>query len=329
MLRRTLILGTAIALFSSVTLTAATAQDKVYRFGVSNFGAAAEYMHKWTTQMQNHPWVKDGKIELTVFDARFDPLTQSNQVDTMITQRFDAILIAPYDFKAGGAAVDRAAAAGIPVVGAVVAADTKNFTAFIGHDDVVSGKQVTDILAKHLGGKGNVVLLEGVTGMSSQIARTNGVNQSLKDYPDIKIIATKSANWSRAEGQATMENWLLANPGRINGVIAENDEMGLGAIEAIKAAGIDPKTIPVVAIDGIDDGLRAVEAGTMLSTLRRDVLAEGLGAMDLAIRAVVGPNYKPLSPIWGTTAEWADGTAKTYLVPYQLVNAETVASFKK
>ena len=78
---------------------------------------------------------------------------------------------------------------------------------------------------------------------------------------DVKVLVMKTANWSRAEALSLMENWLTAHPGKINGVIGQNDEMALGAIEAIKAKGLAPKSIPVAGIDGVTDAIKAVKTG--------------------------------------------------------------------
>lgn len=305
----------------------ASAQDKRYRIGASSFGAAAEYMAKWANEIRLHPEVKSGRVTLTVFDGKFDPLVQSNQVDSMITQRFDAIIIAPMDFNAGGAAVERAVAAGIPVVGAVTRAKTDKLSAYIGTDDVEGGKLITRALADSLGGSGGIVLLEGPIGNSPQLLRRAGIDAALKERPGLKLLAARAANWNRAEGQKVMENWLLAHAGKIQGVLAQNDEMALGAIEAMKSAGIRRGSIPVLAIDGITDGIRAVKDGDLLTTLYKDAHMEGQGAMDLALRTLVGAGYKPQADIWSKGLTWS-ATARSFDVPWKPVTSSNVSQFQ-
>ena len=110
--------GTAAAALMSTKV--AFAQDKI-RIAALSFGEAGEYMKAWSTEIQNHPAVTSGMVEITVFDGKYDPLTQSNQIDTALTQQFNAIIMAPFDLQASAAPIDKAIAAGVPVI---VSADT-------------------------------------------------------------------------------------------------------------------------------------------------------------------------------------------------------------
>ena len=121
-----------------------------------------------------------------------------------------------------------------------------------------------------------------------------------------------------------MENWLTAHGSEIQGVISHNDEMALGAIEAIKARGIDPATLPVGGVDGIADALKAVKRGEMWTTLQ-DSNAQAQGAIDLTLRRLIGASYRPMSAVWKQYAgqlEWGDGTQTEYLVPWTPVTKE-------
>src|SRR5690606_31616770 len=98
----------------------------------------------------------------------------------------------------------------------------------------------------------------------------------LANYPDVKVLETRTANWSRAESLTLVENWLISHGGDIQGVIAENDEMAIGSLEAVKAYGLDPAVVPVAGVDGVTDALLAVQRGEMMSTLQdADALAQG------------------------------------------------------
>ena len=304
---------------------AAIAQTKIYRIAVMPFGLP-EYMSKWSTEMRNHPMIKNGQVKMTVLDGKFDPLVQTNQMDTIITEKYDAVIFAPMDFNAATAPIAKAAAAKIPVVGSVTLADSDKLFAYVGTNDVQGGRLIAEHLVKQLGGKGNIVILEGPIGNSPQLLRQQGIKEVLVANPGIKVLADKSANWSRAEGLTVMENWLSAYKGKINGVIAHNDEMALGAIEAMKSKKLDPKTIPVVAIDGIPDGQRAVKDGNLF-TLYKDASAEGLGAMDLAIRSLMGATYKPTADVWANGLPWRDGTGKQYDVPWVPLTPSNVAKY--
>jgi len=124
-----------------------------------------------------------------------------------------------------------------------------------------------------------------------------------------------------------MENWLTAHPGEIDGVIGQNDEMALGAIEAIKGADLNPSDFAIAGIDGVTDALVATKNGEMSTTLQ-DGASQALGALDIAINAARGGGYDPQSGIWETypQMEWADGGAGEYNVPWTPVTGENVDS---
>jgi putative xylitol transport system substrate-binding protein len=302
-------------------------QAKAHRIAVPLQGMTAEFMQLWVRGARAHPAVKNGMVELTIFDGRMDALTQANQFDTIITQRFDAVIFIPADVAAGIGPAAQAKAAGIPVIGSnTLLSDRSLYVCYIGSEATVSGEDVARDVITRLGGKGNVVILEGLIGQSAQIQRRQGINNILAKNPNIKVLETKAANWSRADAQALMENWLTAHGSAINGVISQNDEMALGAIEAMKARGINLATHPVGGIDGLTDALEAVKRGEM-STILQDANAQAQGSIDLALRRLIGPSYQPTSAIWNQypgKLSWGDGTQTEYLVPWTAVTSENV-----
>ena len=315
-----------IALASATALLAssAMAQEKI-KIGAAPYGLNAEFMQIWAAALQEHPAVKSGEVELTVFDGRYDALVQQDQFKTMVTQKYNAIIFAPIDVDAGAAAVQSAADAGIPVVGSNTRVNSDLLTSYVGSDDTISGYMEAKTVLDKIGCKGNVVILEGPVGQSAQISRLEGNKKALAECPDVKILEDQTANWSRAEAQTLMENWLTAHPNQIDGVIGQNDEMALGAIEAIKAAGLDVKSFAIAGIDGITDALHAVKAGEMTSILQ-DARAQAQGALDLAIFNAKKGDYKPQSDIWVTYKDmpWNDGKEKIYNVPWTPVTADNV-----
>lgn len=121
------------------------------------------------------------------------------------------------------------------------------------------------MMMKQLGNKGKVVILEGPLGQSAQIDRYSGIESVLKKNPNVQVLAKDTANWSREEAVNKMKNWISAFGTEIDGVIAENDDMGLGALQALREAGIT-NVPPIVGIDGIQDGL--TPSGTATSSAR-------------------------------------------------------------
>ena len=322
--RRTLLVATAATLAAPAILRAQG--SKSYKIGAAVYGLKAEFMQLWTNAIKAHPAAQSGQASITVFDGQYDALTQSNQFDTMITQRFDAIIFVPIDAQAGADAVRKAKAANIPVIGSNTRVVGNDLTAFVGSDDVKAGAMEAEAVIKGMGGKGNVVIIEGPIGQSAQIDRGKGNQQVLAQNPGVKVLEHKTANWSRAEAQTLMENWLTAHPGQIQGIIGQNDEMALGALQAVKAAGMEPKQIPMAGIDGVSDALLAVKRGEMVSILQ-DAHAQAQGALDVALRHLVGDGYKPQSDSWqeyGSAMPWDGGTNKDYNVPWTPVTAQNV-----
>ena len=311
----------AATLFAS-----AIAQNQPIRIGAAVYGLQAEYMQLWTTALQRHPAVVSGQVQLTVFDGRYDASVQQAQFETMVTQRFDGIIFVPIDIEAGAAAVAVAAAAGVPVVGSNTRVNSDQLASYIGSNDVVGGYQQAVGVFEMLGGKGNIVILEGPLGQSAQIERREGNLKALEEYPDINLLVMQPANWSRAEALARMENWLTTYPGQIDGVVGQNDEMALGAIEAMKAAGIDVTTIPTSGIDGVTDAMLAVLAGEHDISILQDARGQAEGALDILLARIIGPSYEPLGQLWTRypDMEWAGGQLDVYNVPWTPITPENV-----
>lgn len=295
------------------------------KIGAAVYGLNAEFMQIWSAALEEHPAAKSGKIELTIFDGRYDALVQQEQFETMITQQFDAIIFVPIDIEAGATAVQAAHDAGIPVIGSNTRVNSDLLTSYVGSDDVQSGYMEAKFVLDAIGCKGNVVIIEGPIGQSAQISRLEGNKKALAECPDVKVLEQQTANWSRAEAQTLMENWLTAHPGQINGVIGQNDEMALGAIEAIKAAKLKVEDFAIAGIDGITDALHAVKQGDMASILQ-DARAQAQGALDLAISKAMKGGYEPMSDIWAyyTDMPWNDGKEAEYNVPWTPVTLDNV-----
>lgn len=303
--------------------TAASAQDKP-KIGAAVYGLNAEFMQLWSAALEEHPAVKEGLVDLTVFDGRYDALVQQEQFETMITQGYNAIIFVPIDIEAGATAVQAAHDAGISVIGSNTRVNSDLLTAYVGSDDVQSGYMEAKSVLDKIGCKGNVVIIEGPIGQSAQIQRGEGNEKALAECPDVQVIEQQTANWSRAEAQTLMENWLTSHPDGIDGVIGQNDEMALGAIEAIKAAGLDVNDFAIAGIDGVTDALNAVKANEMASILQ-DGAAQAQGALDVAIKTVQ-PDYEPMSAIWEQYPDmpWNGGTDGEYNVPWTPVTQDNV-----
>ncbi|MEN5254652.1 MULTISPECIES: substrate-binding domain-containing protein [Pseudomonas] len=313
-----------LAAASLLTSSMALAEARTYKIGAAVYGLKGQFMQNWVRELKQHPAVKDGTVQITVFDGNYDALTQNNQIETMVTQHYDAIIFVPIDTKAGVGAVARAQENDIPVI----ASNTKVASAsvpYVGNDDVEGGRLQALAMVDKLKGQGNVVIIQGPIGQSAQIDREKGEMEVLKQHPQIKVIEMKTANWSRAEALSLTEDWLNAHPnGGISGIIAQNDDMALGALQAVKSRGLSPAQVPVTSIDGMPDAIQAAKKGD-ITTFLQDAQAQSQGALDVALRTLAGKDYKPQSVIWQRYAkdlQWGDGSAKLYILPWVPVTAD-------
>lgn len=299
-----------------------------HNIALAVYGTKGEYVQMWLNAMKEHPAVKSGLARITVFDGEYSHIRQDDQFNTIIAQKFDAAIFIPIDSTAGGATVKKSVEAGIPVIGSNGPVSSDLIVSYIGSDDVQGGYIVAKAIIEKIGGKGNVVMLEGPVGQTGPMQRGEGMRKALAEHPDVKLIETKTANWSRNESMDLMQNWLVSHSGKINGIFGQNDEMALGAIAAVKSAGIEP-LLPAGGIDGISDAIRAVSRNEMVVSVRQDAFTQSQGAMDIALRHLIGPDYKPMSKCWEMYPEmpWGDGTAKLYNVPWTIVTKDNAEQF--
>jgi inositol transport system substrate-binding protein len=226
-------------------------------------------------------------------DAGADPATQASQVDSFIGQKVDAVILTPADGDAMGPSVEKVQAAGIPML--EVCTSTKvEPDALVMADDVEGGRVITQGLIDAIGGKGNILVIQGVLGQSSQIDREEGLNDVLKDNPDVKVLADDAANWSRDEAQTLTENWIQAYGDQINGIWCQNDEMAIGAVNALDAAGLKGK-IPVVGIDFVPDSEQYVADGSIGLDLWQDAYTEGKMIIDVLKKKLAGEEVEKVT----------------------------------
>jgi putative xylitol transport system substrate-binding protein/inositol transport system substrate-binding protein len=280
--------------------------DKKIKIGMTLYSLKNEY----TVRLANAAEAEAEKqgVELVVYDGNYDASTQISQVETMIADGCDGIILNPQDAEACSPCVDKAVEAGIPIVGVNTRVQNDKLTSYVGSIDVKAGEMEAQALLDVIGTDAKIVIIEGPMGQSAQIERREGIKNILDANPNVEVLAEKTANWSRSEAMTVMETWLQAFD-NIDGVIGENDEMALGAKEAIKAAG--GKDIPTVGVDGITDALEAVENGTQVVSIFQNADGQARTAVDVLIKAIKG--------------ETVD---KDYWIDFEEVNKENVAEFK-
>ena len=227
---------------------------------------------------------------------------QMSQVEDVIVKKPDAIVFTPVDYKALIPGVEKMNAAGIPVINVTDHMAGGTIVSFVGIDDYKVGRATAEALMKALGGKGNVVIIEGVKGSLSNQDRTRGLTDVTKSYPNVKLLATQAGNFQRLNALQVMENLMQSFP-QIDGVMAANDAMAIGAIEALDAA--NRKAI-VVGINGTKEAVDAVKAGKLLASGQADPFMQGCLATMMAIRhlrhqPIVAEMFLPPSVIDAST----------------------------
>ncbi len=177
-----------------------------------------------------------------------------------------------------------------------VSADPSLYTTLIASDFIAEGKMAGDWLAKTTNGKCNIVEIQGTPGAAPAIDRKKGFAEAIADKPDMKIIKSQTGDFKRDKGKEVMEAFLKADPKGINALYAHNDDMAIGAIQAIEAAGLVPgKDILIVSIDGVKDAFEAMAAGKMNCTVECNPLL-GPPAFD-AIEAALSGKELPKKTI--------------------------------
>jgi len=292
----------------------AQAADKV-KIGVamSNFDdvwltLVRDAITKWASA---HP-----DVQVTMVDGSDDTAKQVGQVENFLAQGMDAVVILPVDTSATGPVTKAVLKAGKPLVYVNrKPANLPKGVVYCGSKSIEAGIMNMEELGKAMGGKGNLAILMGALNHEAAIGRTDGIKQVVKEkFPDIKITREQVGNWKRAEGKTIMENWLASGQ-EIDGVASNNDEMALGALQAIKAAGKLGK-IFVGGTDASHDALESMDKGELNNTVFQDPVAQGEEGVNAAYLMVKKePNPKVVDGnIW---------------IPYQKVTKENFKSYMK
>jgi ribose transport system substrate-binding protein len=218
-------------------------------------------------------------IHLITVDAQNDSAKQIAGVEDLIQKKVPVILLNPTDSDAVANVVKEATAAGIKVISLDRAVNGAAVSSHIASDNVTGGRMAGEFLLKKLGGKGNLVELEGIPGSSAARERGEGFDSAIEGKPGVKLVAKQPANFDRAQGLTVMENILQGNRD-IQGVFAQNDEMALGARRAIDEAGL--KNVEVVGFDATPDAVAAVKAGKLAATVQQRPQLIGKMGVDAA-----------------------------------------------
>ncbi|AQP45992.1 hypothetical protein RPIT_03300 [Tessaracoccus flavus] len=253
---------------------------------------------------------EEAGVEVTIVSAQEKADTQLGQVENFISQGVQGIIVIPVDTDAAGPMTEKAMDADIPL--AYVnrrPADLPAGVPYVGSDSLVSGILEMEALAELAGGKGKVGILQGDPANEAARLRTQGCKDVVAEYPDMEVVREQAGNWYREKGLQITENWIQSGD-EIDIICANNDEMALGAIQALKNADMLDDVL-VGGVDATADALAAMEAGELEVTVFQDAAGQGAGGVDAIINMYNG-----------------DETPAVIDVPYQLVTPENMADFK-
>ena len=241
--------------------------------------ALSTQANSFMVKMREGAQKKADELGLTINfqDASDDSATQANQLANAAATGAGAVIVNPTDSDAMAPAVKQLTDAKIPVVAVDRAVNNANVASYIASDNETGGKQAAKVLSDAINGEGEILVLQGKTGSSASRERGQGFDEGLKDSPNIKVVAKQTAEFERVKGLDVTTNLLQAHP-NVKAIFAENDEMALGAIEALgDKAG---KDVIVVGFDGVEDALKAIKEGTMYASIAQQ-------PADMAAQAVV------------------------------------------
>lgn len=242
-------------------------------------------------------------------DPQGDPVTQVTQVENFISRGVDMILMSPNDASACGVVLQEAVEAGIPMI--IVNCkmdDMDGALCYVGCDDLTAGELLMEYAAEMLGGEGTIGILRGPDGLDAAIKRTTGIENVLADNPGIEVYSSQTANWQTAEAMSIVENWLQSTT--LNAVVCENDEMAVGAVEAIKGQGQSLDDVLVFGIDGIPSAYQSIANGEMKATLLQD--AEAIAAKTIEVMQLYFESGE-------VEAE--------YIIPWVIVDSENIDEY--
>lgn len=218
--------------------------------------------------------------EIVVTDAQDDASTQLSDIEDLLQQDIDVLMVNPVDSEAVATAIESANSEDVPVITVDRSAEGGEVVTHIASDNVAGGEMAADFIVEQLGDSGKLVELQGVPGASATRERGEGFHNVVDEQDGLEVVAKQTANFNRSEGLTVMEN-ILQSTDQIDAVFAHNDEMALGAVEALKSKGMLEDVI-VVGFDATDDAVAAVEEGTMDATIAQQPKVIG----DKAIEAV-------------------------------------------
>jgi inositol transport system substrate-binding protein len=247
-------------------------------------------------------------VTVIINDAQGDAAKQLQQVESFIAQKVNGIILQPQEQEASSPCIDKARAAGIPIVN-VNSHTITDPDAFVGSDDRESAEIALNYINKRLSGNGNILMMHGHPGQTAEIQRTEGAMSVINANSGLVLLDEQTATWDRAQAMTLMENWIQKYGNQINAVFGQNDEMALGAANALIQAGRKDNVV-VVGVDAVEDAIIAVDEGRLDATVFQDGVGQGAGSVETILKLIKG-----------------ESVAKSVLSPFILVTTDTVNDY--
>jgi inositol transport system substrate-binding protein len=252
----------------------------------------------------------DPNLKVMFSDANGDISKQLDQIDNFIAQKVNAIIVVPADYQGIVPGVEKANKAGIPVIALGIQSAGGQYT-FVGSKNLDAGRLQGEFMRDKLPKNAQIVYLQGTPGLSHSKERLEGFTKSLQEKrKDVKVLASLPGNYDRAEGMKITEDWVQRYP-KFDAVIAANDQMALGALQALKGAG-RLKGVMVSGIDGTSDALNAIKKGEMSQSIFQNAKGQAQGA------------YKVVE-----TIKSGKPAPKEVLIPFESIDQKNVAKYMK
>jgi len=288
--------------------TAAQAADK-FVVGYTNFNDSDVFPYLVKNTFQEVA-KGDPDLEVLFADANLDISKQLDQIDNFIAQKVNVIVTVPADYEGIVPGVEAANRAGIPVISLNIASAGGDFT-FVGSKNYDAGKLQGEFMKEHLPQDAKILYLQGTPGLYHSVERLQGFTDAcLKERPDVTLLASLSGNYDRSQGMKITEDWVQSFP-QFDAIIAANDQMALGALEALKTSG-RLQGVMISGIDGTADALKAIKAGEMAQSIFQNAEEQARSAYDIVelIKAGQPAPKEKIVPFESITADNVDNYLK-------------------
>ncbi|MBN7130605.1 sugar ABC transporter substrate-binding protein [Burkholderia multivorans] len=297
-----------VAIGLMVMAGGASAADKKFVVGYTNLADTDVFTMSRKSAFSDAAKA-DPNLNVIFTDANGDASRQLDQIDNFISQKVDAIVVVPVDYQGIVPGVERANKAGIPVIALGIQSAGGKYT-FVGSKNFDAGRLQGEFMAAKLPKNAQILYLQGTPGLYHSKERLAGFTQALAKRPDVKVLSNLPANYDRANGMQVTEDWVQRFP-KFDAIIAANDQMALGALEALKTAG-RLKGVMISGIDGTADALHAIKAGEMSQSIFQN--AKGQGAAAYQVIETIKSGKQPPAEV---------------IVPFESVTKDNVGTYLK